>query len=196
MAFLALATGLGIRLAPTLLGWVAKMRSRGALIVGALIFCMALAGLGEKAGLATIVGAFAAGLVLAKTEPRAHIEEALKPVADLFVPIFFVAVGMKVDLSALYPLGPEGGAVLLLAALLVVAAVGSKLLAGVAVWTPAVRRWPVAVGMVPRGEVGLIFAGMGLAAGVMDAGLYAAVVATVMVSTLVVPPWLKLVYAR
>jgi len=72
----------------------------------------------------------------------------------------------------------------------------SKLAAGLAVYQPGVRRWPVAVGMVPRGEVGLIFAGMGLASGVVDAQAYAPIVAMVMVSTFIVPPWLKALYER
>jgi Kef-type K+ transport system membrane component KefB len=195
-AFLALAIVLGIRFAPTLLAWAGQMRVRGGLIVVALVFCVLLAAVSETIGLATIIGAFAAGLVLAKTERRAHIEEALKPVADLFVPVFFVTVGMKVDLAALNPWGPQGGHGLLLAGLLTVVAVVSKLAAGLAVYTRGPRRWPVGVGMVPRGEVGLIFAGIGLSAQVIDDNLYAAIVAMVMFSTFIVPPWLKALYSR
>lgn len=196
LVFLVLAVVLGIRFAPTLLRWVGLMRVRGSLIVAALIFCVLLAALSETIGLATIIGAFAAGLILAKTERRAHLEETLKPVADLFVPIFFVTVGMKVDLSTLNPFGPEGPRGLALTGLLVVVAVISKLAAGLGVYRRGIRRWAVGVGMVPRGEVGLIFAGIGLSAQVIEPGLYAALVAMVMVSTFIVPPWLKALYAR
>ena len=105
LVFLVLAVALGTRFAPALLRWVGKMRARGSLIVYAVLFCVLLAALSERIGLAAIIGAFAAGLILARTEPRAHIEEQLKPVADLFVPVFFVTVGMKVDPATLNPFG-------------------------------------------------------------------------------------------
>jgi Kef-type K+ transport system membrane component KefB len=77
---------------------------------------------------------------------------------------------------------------------LTVVAVASKLAAGLAVYQRGVRRWPVGVGMVPRGEVGLIFAGTGLAAGVIAEDLYSALVVVVMVTTFATPPWLKMIY--
>lgn len=193
LVFLVLAVALGIRFTPTLLAWVGKMRARGSLIVYAVLFCVLLAALSERIGLAAIIGAFAAGLILAKTEPRARIEEQLKPVADLFVPVFFVTVGMKVDPSTLNPFG-DGA--LRFALLLTAVAVLSKLAAGLGVYQRGVRRWPVGVGMIPRGEVGLIFAGIGLANRVIEEDLYAALITMVMVSTLIVPPWLKALYAR
>ncbi|HEU5322946.1 MAG TPA: cation:proton antiporter, partial [Methylomirabilota bacterium] len=192
LVFLAAAILLGIRLAPTLVGWVGRMRARGALTVSAVVFAAALAALADLIGLATIIGAFAAGLVLAKTERRVHIEDRVKPVADLLVPIFFVTVGMKVEPATLNPFAE--GAPLGLALLLTAAAVGSKLAAGLAVYQRGVRRWPVGVGMVPRGEVGLIFAGAGLAAGVIAQDLYSALVAVVMLTTFVAPPWLRSLY--
>ena len=191
LIFLVVAVALGIRFAPTLLRWVGTMRARGSLIVYAVLFCVLLAALSERIGLAAIIGAFAAGLVLARTEPRAHIEERLKPVADLFVPIFFVTVGMKVDPGTLNPFGDS--ALRFTLALTAVAVLG-KLAAGLGVYQRGVRRWPVAVGMIPRGEVGLIFAGIGLASGVIEQELYSALVTMVMVSTFIVPPWLKVLY--
>jgi Kef-type K+ transport system membrane component KefB len=192
LAFLAVGIVLGIRLAPVLVRWIGRMHARGTLIVFSVVFAVALAAVADLVGLATIIGAFAAGLVLATTERRAHIEERIKPVADLLVPVFFVTVGMKVQPSMLGPFG-EGGQ-LGVALLLTVAAVVSKLAAGLAVYGQGVRRWPVGVGMVPRGEVGLIFAGAGLAAGVVAEDLYAALVAVVMLTTFVAPPWLKALY--
>lgn len=194
LAFLFIAISLGIRFAPTLVTWAGRLRARGTLIVYAVLFCVLLAAIAERVGLATIIGAFAAGLVLAKTERRAHIEEQIRPVADLFVPIFFVTIGMKVQPATLNPFAPGGS--LALAVLLTGVAVLSKLAAGLAVYTRGVRRWAVAVGMIPRGEVGLIFAGVGLVSGAIEAGLYAALVTMAMATTLVVPPWLKAVYRR
>jgi Kef-type K+ transport system membrane component KefB len=196
LVFLGAAIVFGLRFAPSLLKVVSQMRVRGSLIVAAVVFCVSMAALSEVIGLATIIGAFAAGLVLEKTDRRAHIEEAIKPVADLFVPVFFVIVGMKVDPATLNPFGGAGWSGLLLTGLLVVVAVVSKLAAGLGVYRKGIRRWPVAVGMVPRGEVGLIFAGIGLASRVIDADLYAALVAMVMISTFMVPPWLKALYAK
>jgi Kef-type K+ transport system membrane component KefB len=196
LVFLVLAIALGIRCAPTLVGWVSRMRARGSLIVYAVLFCVLLAALSELIGLATIIGAFAAGLILAKTERRVHIEEQLKPVADLFVPVFFVTVGMKVIPATLNPFNAEARASMVLALLMIGAAVAGKLVAGLSVYQKGMRRWPVAVGMVPRGEVGLIFAGIGLTNGVIGQDLYAALITMVMVTTFVVPPWLKALYSR
>lgn len=192
LAFLLVAIGLGIRYAPTLLTWVGQMKARGSLIVYAVLFCVLLAAVAERLGLATIVGAFTAGLILARTEQSAHIERQINPVADLFVPIFFVTIGMKVQPAMLSPFAAGGG--LALALLLTVVAVVGKLAAGLGVYQRGVRRWPVGVGMIPRGEVGLIFAGIGLAHRVIDTNLYAALVTMMMVTTFMAPPWLKALY--
>ncbi len=194
IVFLAVALGLGLRLAPRLVGWIGRLRARGTLVVYSLVFAMALAAVAERVGLATIIGAFAAGLILATTERRSHIEERIKPVADLLVPVFFVTVGMKVEPAMLNPFAEntQFGIAVVLTAL----AVGSKLAAGLAVYQKGVRRWPVGVGMVPRGEVGLIFAGTGLAAGVIAQDLYSALVVVVMLTTFVAPPWLQALYRR
>jgi len=192
LSFLLVAIGLGIRYSPTLLTWVGQMKARGSLIVYAVVFCVLLAAIAERLGLATIVGAFTAGLILARTEQSAHIERQINPVADLFVPIFFVTIGMKVQPGMLNPFATGGG--LALALLLTVVAVVGKLAAGLGVYQRGVRRWPVGVGMIPRGEVGLIFAGIGLAHGVIDANFYAALVTMMMVTTFMAPPWLKALY--
>jgi Kef-type K+ transport system membrane component KefB len=192
VAFLIVAVFLGVRLSPWLVEQAGRMRARGTLIVTAVVFAVALAAVADLLGLATIIGAFAAGLVLTRTERRVSIEERVRPVADLFVPIFFVTIGMKVEPHMLNPFG-EGQ--LGFALVLTAVAVASKLVAGLAVYQRGVRRWQVGVGMVPRGEVGLIFAGIGLTSGVIDEGLYAAVVVMVMLTTFVTPPWLKALYS-
>lgn len=192
IAFLVAAVLVGVRLAPTLVRWVGRLRARGTLIVYSVVFAVALAAVADLIGLATIIGAFAAGLVLATTERREHIEERIKPVADLLVPVFFVTVGMKVQPAALNPFAE--GAQFGVAMLLMGFAVASKLAAGLAVYERGVRRWPVAVGMVPRGEVGLIFAGAGLTAGVIAEDLYSVLIVVVMLTTFAAPPWLKVLY--
>ena len=190
--FLTAAIVLGIRLAPRLVAFASRLRARGTLIVYSVVFAVSLAAAADAIGLATIIGAFAAGLVLASSERRTHIEERIRPVSDLLVPIFFVTIGMKVDPSVLNPFAPGGQFVV--AMVLTVVAIAAKLATGLAVYQRGVRRWPVGVGMIPRGEVGLIFAGIGLSAGVIPAGLYAALVVMVMLTTFVTPPWLKTLY--
>jgi Kef-type K+ transport system membrane component KefB len=192
IAFLVIAIALGVRFAPTLVRWVGRRQARGTLIVAAVVFAVALAAVADVLGLATIIGAFAAGLVLARSERAKHVEEQIRPVADLLVPIFFVSIGMKVQLAALNPFAGNGQ--FALAILLTAIAVASKLATGLAVYQRGVRRWPVGVGMIARGEVGLIFAGTALAAGVIVDGLYSALVVMVMLTTFVVPPWLKALY--
>jgi Na+:H+ antiporter len=196
VTFLLLALLLGTRFAPLLMRWVTRMRVRGSLIAMALVACFLTAALAEVAGLATIIGAFAAGLVLARTERRAHIEDALKPVADLLVPIFFISVGMKAAPAALNPFGPGGAIVPLLAVVLTVLAVAGKLASGLAIYQRRIARWPVGVGMIPRGEVGLIFAGIGLSTRVVDQPLYTALLGMILVTTFVTPPWLRVLYRR
>jgi Kef-type K+ transport system membrane component KefB len=192
IAFLVVAILVGVRLAPTLIRWIGRMQARGTLIVYSVVFAVALAAVADLMGLATIIGAFAAGLILSTTERREHIEERIKPVADLLVPVFFVTVGMKVQPAMLNPFAENTQ--FTLALLLTAVAVVSKLAAGLAVYQRGVRRWPVAVGMVPRGEVGLIFAGVGLAAGVIAEDLYSALIVVVMLTTFAAPPWLKVLY--
>ena len=192
--FLVVAILLGVRLAPPVVRWIGQMRGRGSLIVYPVVFAVALAAVADMIGLATIIGAFAAGLVLATSERREHIKDRVKPIADLLVPIFFVTVGMKVHPGLLNPFAPN--AQFGIAMLLAVVAIVSKLVAGLAVYQRGVRRWPVGVGMVPRGEVGLIFAGAGLAAGVIGQDLYSALVVVVMLTTFAAPPWLKALYRK
>ena len=192
VSFLTAAIAIGVRLAPFFVRWVDRMQVRGSLIVWSVLFCTVLAVLAERSGLAALVGAFAAGLVLAKTERGARIVERITPVADLFVPIFFVTIGMHVQIAHLDPLSPRG--TLVFAVLLTLVAVASKLVAGLGVYLPDVRRVPVGVGMVPRGEVGLIFAAIGLTDNVITAELYAAVVLMIILTTVVGPVWLRRLY--
>jgi Kef-type K+ transport system membrane component KefB len=183
-----------MRLAPVFMRLVDRMQARGSLIVYAVLFCTVLAALAELGGLAPLIGAFAAGLALARTERWHRIEERIRPVADLFVPIFFVTIGMQVDLRQLHPWAPGGA--LVLGALLTLIAVASKVVAGFAVYLEGVARWRVGVGLIPRGEVGLVFAAVGLTTAAIDAELYAAVVLMVVLTTAIGPVWLRALYRR
>lgn len=192
VAFLIGAVAIGVPVAPRVLNIVRRLRTRGTLTVSAVIFAFGMAYLAHQLKLATIVGAFAAGLVLAKTEDQAHIQERIKPVADIFVPIFFVMLGVSVDVMVFSPARSGSAGVLALTGALIVIAIAMKLCSGLGVLRRGVKRLAVGVGMIPRGEVGLIFASFGLANGVIKQDLYSAIVAVIAVTTFVTPPLLKL----
>ncbi len=162
----------------------------------ALISAFGLASLADLCGSALIIGAFAAGLLVARAPQAREIEHGITAIGHFFVPLFFVAVGASVDCAALNPLDRASRFALLVGGMLIVVGVLGKLLAGYAPFWFRGNKTVVGVGMVPRGEVGLIFAQMGLASGVFDAGLFGAVTLMVMVTTLVAPPALKLLLVQ
>jgi Kef-type K+ transport system membrane component KefB len=203
IAFLAGAVVIGGWLTPRLFRAALRMRVRGALLALALSFCMVLAWLAERLGLEPIVGAFAAGMILERVHYKDFVdrgehqlEELLHPITAFLVPVFFVLTGMKVDLSSLGRVEVLG-----FAALLSVLAIIGKMLCWFGVLEPGLDRLSIAVGMVPRGEVGLIFAGIGASLvlhgqPVIDISVFSAVVIMVMVTTFVTPPALKWTLAR
>lgn len=195
--FLGGALAAGTRVVPRLFRGAARLQGGGVLLGVSLAFCFFLSWAAAEAGLAPIVGAFAAGLVLETTHYRPflergeyQLEKLIHPVGTFLAPVFFVLMGFKVDLAALADPDALG-----LAAALTVAAVIGKQVCAVGVLQPGVRRLPVGLGMVPRGEVGLIFAniGLGLKVGdepIIEPGTFAAIVIMVMLTTLATPPLL------
>jgi Kef-type K+ transport system membrane component KefB len=158
----------------------------------AVMLAFGLAWLADAAGSAVIIGAFAAGLLLAGT-PQAHdIERGVAHLGHLFVPLFFVSVGAAVDVRVFNPLAPGNGQTLLIGGLLIGTAVAGKFLAGYAPFWFRGHKSVIGVGMIPRGEVGLIFARMGLTRGVFGARLFGAVTLMVLVTTFLAPPLLKI----
>jgi Kef-type K+ transport system membrane component KefB len=174
------------------------LRGNAILLSSVLIVCFGLAWLAGLVGLAPIVGAFAAGLILDKvqfrqfTERGDHdLEELIAPIAAFLVPIFFVRMGSMVDLTTI---GQEG--ILGFAALITIAAMVGKQACSLAVWDKETKRIAIGIGMIPRGEVGLIFAGIGSKLvldghPVIASSTYAAVVIMVILTTLMTPPLLK-----
>jgi Kef-type K+ transport system membrane component KefB len=191
LGFIVIAVALGSVAIPPLFHLLEGVRVRGALGIIALGFALLLAALANQFGSAMIIGAFAAGLILHPTPQRHEIERSVTSLGFLFVPIFFAVVGASVDLRAL--MSPE--ALTIGGALIVVGLVG-KVLAGFAPWWFRGNRLMVGVAMVPRGEVGLIFAQMGLAAGVLAGDLFGALMMMVVVTTFVTPPLLVAISAR
>ncbi len=189
--FVALAVVIGSWLAPYLIRWIARLRVAKALFFASIVYAFALAWLAQLVGSALIIGAFAAGLVLARTERGREIEHEVHDIAQFFIPIFFVSVGAAVDLKALSPFDAASRPYFLVGLLLTFVAIVGKVLAGYAAFGRPLRRLVIGVGMVPRGEVGLIFAQLGLAAGVLSSGLYGSVALMVIVTTFLSPPALR-----
>jgi Kef-type K+ transport system membrane component KefB len=192
--FLFGSIALGMWLAPRLVRRVARLDIAHVKLLFGLGFAFVLAWLANAVGLAPIVGAFAAGLVLEEfflEEFKGQsLRELLSPLESLVVPVFFVLMGMQVKLETFAQ--PQ---VLLMAVILTGCAIVGKVLAG-AVVSAKLDRLSVGVGMMPRGEVGLIFASIGKGLGVVNDAVFSAVVIMVMVTTMLTPPLLKITLAR
>ena len=191
-------TVIGSILAGRISRGISVFRSSGALIALSLALAFIASGVAEVYfGLAMIIGAYSMGLALSSTELKHRIEEPMRQIGHFLVPVFFVVIGMQVDFSAVF--GGEGGSLtntILFAVVLSVFAVITKMvgagLPALAVGFNARGAWRIAVGMLPRGEVALIIAGIGLAAGVIDrqifgVGVLMTVVTTVLAPILLVP---------
>jgi Kef-type K+ transport system membrane component KefB len=190
-AFLVFVLLAGRFLVPWLARVVQKIELPGTPTIMGLILAFGLAWLAEKSGSAMILGAFAAGLLLASAPRAAEVEHGITALGHFFVPLFFVIVGASVDLRYLNPVVPEGRFALLVGSILIVVGVIGKLFAGYAPWWLRGDKTLIGVGMIPRGEVGLIFAKAGLTTGVFNEGLFASVTLMVIVTTFLAPPLLK-----
>jgi Kef-type K+ transport system membrane component KefB len=191
VGFLVAAVLIGRFIMPRLFDLVVRMRVRFVLLVFSVAFALILSALAASAGSALIIGAFAAGLILSGTNQFDTIEHEVKPVASVFTPIFFVSVGASVNLGLLNPASPESRGTLILAGAITLLAILGKVVAGWAAPWLKFSRLVVGVGMVPRGEVGLIFADMGRRSGLLTSELFGAVLIMIMATTFVTPPLLK-----
>lgn len=196
--FLGITAVVGIYLVPLLMRSVSRWAGSEAVLALNLSLCFILAYLAELIGLADIIGAFAAGIMLDPYgkgvrvgERDATLAEFIHPVAAVFTPLFFVLMGIKVDAGSLLD-----SRVLLLGAGLVLAALVGKLASGFVLSARQGSRLAVGIGMVPRGEVGLIFAGIGVGLRlngqpILSAGAFSAIVLMVLVTTVVAPIGLR-----
>ena len=181
----------------TFVAVVDKLKTRGNIVIPAFIFAYAMAFIGNAIHLEAILGAFAAGLVLDETDARNELDELIKPVADLLVPVFFVTVGARADLSVLNPMIPENRSGLLIALFMLAVAIAGKVITGWVVFgIPNINRLAIGVGMIPRGEVGLVFAGIGTASGAIDKPLEVAIIIMVIMTTFLSPPFLRLAFGK
>jgi Kef-type K+ transport system membrane component KefB len=198
LTFLIGSVILGDLCSPYLFKAAARLQVHGMLMVSGLVFCFALSWAASLVGLAPIVGAFAAGMILdekhyetLRAQDQRSLEDWVLPVTTLLVPIFFVMMGFQVDLRSF-----KDPQVIVLAACITVAAIIGKQICSLGAFGVGIDRLSIGFGMIPRGEVGLIFAaiGQGLVSNgqpVIDASVYSAVVVMVMVTTFITPPLLN-----
>ncbi len=203
VGFIAGAILIGNLLVPRVMKFGLRVRATGVLLSIALTVCFLLAFLAEKIGLAAIVGAFAAGLLMDDVYYKGYVDrgehglgELIHPIAIFLVPIFFVRMGLLVDLKTF-----GDPSILGFALVLTLAAIVGKQACSLGVWQKGASRLAVGLGMIPRGEVGLIFAKIGATityagAAVVSPSTYSAVVIMVMITTLVTPPLLKVSLLR
>ncbi len=187
VAFVLVAGWVGTRVARRRSAWLERPRMSMSALSIVLALCLGLAWLSTRFGLAAIIGAFLAGLIASETEQREQLEHHMKPLLTLLTPFFFVMTGVRLETGVF--LRPEALQMLALATTI---AVASKLLGA---WLGALKMGPrsaltVGMGMVPRGEVGVVVASLGLAAGVFTAEVYAVIVAMSLLTSILTPPLL------
>lgn len=174
--------------APSIVG---KLKISDASFAFAIVLCLGLSMLAEYIGLAAIIGAFMAGIVLAETREHFELEEKFSPVGSFLTPFFFVIMGTHIDITAFT--NPQTIFIIVFVVLL---AVASKVIGSVlGAWKQGLRTaLQTGVGMIPRGEVGIIIAGLGLSLKVIDPAIYTVVVSMSILTTIIAPPLIKLVY--
>ena len=190
--FLIGAIFIGRLLHPVYVKLVNKMKTRGQLLLISLCFAFVLSYIAQIIHLETILGSFAAGLVLAETEKRKELQDVIAPISDIFVPIFFVCVGAKTDLSVLNPTDPNNREGLILAGFLILVAIIGKIISGFTIiGQPELNKLAIGVGMIPRGEVGLVFVGVGSASGILSKPIEASIIVMVIFTTFLAPLLLR-----
>lgn len=191
-AFVLLAVVLNRYFCPLFSKNVERFNNPAALLLFALVFLNALALVAVGFGLEALLGAFAAGLVLGGTRQKERLLQLMQPFIFVYTTIFFVTIGASVNLSVLNPLVPENREGLVIAACLIAIAIIGKVAAGFTTFgNPSLNRLAIGTGMIPRGEVGLVFAGLGASTGALSESLDAAIIIMVVVTTLIAPLLLR-----
>ena len=197
VVFVAVALLLSRTAAPAFDWVVDQLKAPGDVAVAAFVVLTACCFAAQAIGLEAALGAFAAGLILSSSKHTHDIDAAVKPLVALFATVFFVLIGTGLDLSVLNPLDPANREGLIVAGFLLVVAMAGKVIAG---WSylskEPTNRLVVGLGMMPRGEVGLIFLGLGSQAGILTPALEAAILLMVIGTTFLAPILLRLVIGR
>lgn len=187
VVFLVITSTIGLAIFPALFSRIAKLSKSSATIpVVAIGITLAFAVLADAAHLAPIIGAFVAGFSLRRIVAHDRVERDVNSLGQIFIPIFFLNIGINTDISSM-----ANAKVLGIAAALSAVAIFGKLISSVGALGLRADKLAIGVGMLPRGEVGLIFATIGLRTGVLDEDLYGALLVVVLVTTLIAPPLLR-----
>jgi Kef-type K+ transport system membrane component KefB len=194
IAFVAVSLVLSRTAAP-LFDWVVDhLRAPGDVAVASFLVLTLCCFVAQAIGLEAALGAFAAGLILSASKHSEDIDRAVKPLVSLFATVFFVLIGTGMDLSVLNPFNPANREGLIVAAFLLTVAIAGKMAAGWSYFSKEpTSRLVVGLGMMPRGEVGLIFLGLGSQAGILTPALKAAILLMVIGTTFLAPVLLRLV---
>jgi Kef-type K+ transport system membrane component KefB len=194
VAFVAVALVLSRKAAPAFDWVVDQLKAPGDVTVASFVVLTLCCFAAQAIGLEAALGAFAAGLILSASKHSHAIDTAVKPLVALFATVFFVLIGTGMDLSVLNPFNPANREGLLVAGFLLAVAIAGKVAAG---WSylskEPTNRLVVGLGMMPRGEVGLIFLGLGTQAGILTPALEAAILLMVIGTTFLAPVLLRLV---
>lgn len=192
VGFLLITGLLAIYVIPRLFTRIDRLaKSTTTIVSSAFALTLAFSLLANQAKLAFIIGAFMAGLAVGRSPQHERISEGLNPLGHIFIPVFFASIGINADLEAMFQ-----PSVLVLAVSLTVVAIIGKLVAGLGVGRSGGDKLLIGIAMMPRGEVGLIFASIGLSKGVLDDELYGALLLMVLVTTLITPPLIRLKLAK
>ena len=187
VGFLAVTSTVGFTIFPQLFARIAKgARSTSTVSVVAIGIALGFSVLADKAHLAPIIGAFVAGLALRRIATHERVERDVSSLAQVFVPIFFLNIGISTNIRAM-----ADARVIGVALLLSVVAIVAKIAAASGAIGSRGDKLTIGFGMLPRGEVGLIFASIGLSVGALSEELYGSVLVVVLVTTLVAPPLLR-----
>ncbi len=188
VAFVAFMALVGTRIVKAVAPGIQKLHMRDPLFGFAMALCLGLALLSEQIGIAAIIGAFLAGMVLADRSDQDHLLHKAETLVSLFLPFFLVNIGMQVSLEAF-----KSPLVLGVAVVITILAIAGKYIAGVFAARNLGKRTAaqIGMGMVPRGEVGIVAAQLGLALRVLDARMFAIVLFMAVATTLVAPPFLR-----
>lgn len=192
IAFISCGVFLGPYVAQVLILLSKWSETKGILLIFAFSYFLLLAYAAKAIGLDMIIGAYAAGIAFAQHSERFQIEEDLKSLTELFTPLFFVLLGASMEFSGLNPLSETGRQAWGLALLLFVAAVVGKLFSACWVKEDKINKWAVGGGMMPRGEVGFVFAQIGLMSGVFSSELFSTLVVVLIATTITGPVLLRI----
>ncbi|WP_333593842.1 cation:proton antiporter [Anaerospora hongkongensis] len=194
LLFFAAITLLGWKVVPWMLRILAPLPVSEAVISAALIICFSFAYLAEFLGVAGIIGAFAAGLAISQTQFKQQVEHKIEPIAyAFFVPIFFVSIGLSVSFAGV------NNQIGIIAGLTIIAILTKLVGSGIGARLTGFHNRSslgIGAGMISRGEVALIIAAIGLEANLLEETFFTASVLVVILTTLVTPPLLKILFAQ